>query len=28
MPKIHTCRDIPDEIVKALKKEGVAMVDS
>ena len=28
MPKIHTCRDIPDEIVKTLKKEGVAMVDS
>ena len=28
MPKIHTCRDIPIEIVKTLKKEGIAMVDS
>ena len=30
MPKvnIHTCRDIPDELVKSLKKDGIAMVDS
>ena len=28
MPKIHTCRDIPDEFVKSLKKDGIAMVDS
>ena len=27
MPKIHTCRDIPNELVQSLKKEGVAMVD-
>ena len=20
MPKIHTCRDVPDELVKSLKK--------
>ena len=26
MPKIHTCRDIPNELVQSLKKEGVAMV--
>ena len=28
MVKIHTCRDIPDELVKSLKKDGIAMVDS
>ena len=31
MPKnhvIHTCRDIPNELVKSLKKDGIAMVDS
>ena len=30
MPKIHihTCRDIPDELVKSLKKDGIAMIDS
>ena len=30
MPKIHihTCRDIPDELVKSLRKDGIAMVDS
>ena len=27
MPKIHTCRDISNELVQSLKKEGVAMVD-
>ena len=27
MPKIHTCRDIPDELVKSLKKDGITMVD-
>ena len=27
MAKIHTCRDIPDELVKSLKKDGIAMVD-
>ena len=27
MPKIYTCRDIPDELVKFLKKDGVAMID-
>ena len=27
MPKIHTCRDIPDELVKSLKTDGVAMID-
>ncbi len=27
MPKIHTCRDVPDELVKSLKKDGIAMVD-
>ena len=27
MVKIHTCRDIPDELVKSLKKDGIAMVD-
>ena len=27
MPKIYTCRDIPDELVKSLKKDGIAMVD-
>ena len=27
MPKIHTCRDIPDELAKSLKKDGIAMVD-
>ena len=28
MPKIHTCRDIPTEFVKSVKKDGIAMVDS
>ena len=28
MPKIHTCRDVPDELVKSLKKDGIAMIDS
>ena len=28
MPKIHTCRDISEEFVKTLKKDGIAMVDS
>ena len=30
MPKvnIHTCKDIPDELVKSLTKDGIAMVDS
>ena len=28
MPKIHTCRDIPEEFIKTLKKDGIAMVDS
>ena len=28
MPKIHTCRDIPAEFVKSVKKDGIAMVDS
>ena len=28
MPKINTCRDIPNELVKCLKKDGIAMVDS
>ena len=30
MPKIHihTCRDIPDELVKSLRKDCIAMVDS
>ena len=27
MVKIHTCRDIPDELVKSLKKDGIAMTD-
>ena len=27
MVEIHTCRDIPDELVKSLKKDGIAMVD-
>ena len=27
MTKIHTCRDIPDELVDVLKKDGIAMVD-
>ena len=27
MPKIHTCRDISNELVQSLKKEGIAMVD-
>ena len=27
MVKIHTCRDIPDELVKSLKKDGIGMVD-
>ena len=27
MTKIHTCRDIPDELVEVLKKDGIAMVD-
>ena len=27
MTKIHTRRDIPDELVKVLKKDGIAMVD-
>ena len=27
MPKIHTCRDIPDELAKSLKKDGIAMID-
>ena len=28
MPKINTCRDIPDELVKSLRKDGIAMVDA
>ena len=28
MLKIHTCRDIPTEFVKSVKKDGIAMVDS
>ena len=30
MPKIdiHTCRDIPTELINTLKKDGIAMVDS
>ena len=30
MPKIeiHVCKDIPDELVNSLKKDGMAMVDS
>ena len=27
MTKIHTWRDIPDELVDVLKKDGIAMVD-
>ena len=27
MTKIHTCRDIPEELIKVLKKDGIAMVD-
>ena len=27
MTKIHTCRDIPDELFKSLKKDGIAMID-
>ena len=27
MTKIHTCRDIPDELVEVLKTDGIAMVD-
>jgi len=27
MVKIHTCRDISEELVKSLKKDGIAMVD-
>ena len=28
MPKINACRDIPDELVKSLRKDGIAMVDA
>ena len=27
MPKIHTCRDIPEDLVESLKKDRIAMVD-
>ena len=27
MPKIHTCRDISNELVQSLKKDGIAMID-
>ncbi len=28
MVKIHTCRDIPEEFVKSLRNDGVAMIDA
>ncbi|SVC34435.1 uncharacterized protein METZ01_LOCUS287289, partial [marine metagenome] len=28
MVKIHTCRDIPDQLVKSLRNDGVAMIDA
>ena len=27
MVKIHTCRDIPDDLAQSLKKDGIAMID-
>ena len=28
MPKIHTCADLPEEVVKSLKTDGIACIDA